>query len=38
LTWEHVEQTVKIAGDFNRYLKNVHGRTDEQWAREERLR
>lgn len=38
LTWDHVEHTIKIAGDFNKYLKNVHGHTDEQWAREEKLR
>lgn len=38
LTWDHVENTVKITGDFNRYLKNVHGHSDEQRAREEGIR
>ena len=38
LTWDHVEHTIKIAGDFKKYLKNVHGHTDEQWAREEKRR
>ena len=38
LDWEHLRQALNVATDFNRYLKNVHGHTDEQWAREERLR
>ena len=38
LGWEHLSQAIKTAVDFKRYLKSVHGHTDEQWAREERLR
>jgi len=38
LTWDHVEHTIKTAADFNKYLKNVHGHTDEQYARYEKLR
>lgn len=38
LAWDHLEQSIKIAADFNQYLKRVHGHTDEQWAREEKIR
>lgn len=38
LDWEHVSQVIRTAGEFNRYIEKVHGHTDEQWAREERLR
>jgi hypothetical protein len=38
LDWEHMEQSIKTAQDFNRYLRTVQGHTDEQWAREEKLR
>jgi hypothetical protein len=37
-SWDHVEQNIKISGDFDKYLKNVFGHTNEQWAREEKLR
>ncbi|PMD60574.1 P-loop containing nucleoside triphosphate hydrolase protein [Hyaloscypha bicolor E] len=38
LDWEHLDQVLKTARDFNRYLKTVQGHTDKQWAREQRLR
>ncbi|KAH7325689.1 P-loop containing nucleoside triphosphate hydrolase protein [Stachybotrys elegans] len=38
LTWKHVDQAMTTAKDFSRYLQNVHGHSDEQWAREEKLR
>lgn len=38
LEWVHVEQSIKVANDFHRYLKSVHGHEDDQWAREEKLR
>lgn len=38
LDWEHLELAIKPVGDFTKYLQNVHGHTDEQWAREEKLR
>jgi len=38
LGWEHLSQAMKTSIDFQKYLKNVHGHTSEQWAREERLR
>jgi len=38
LHWEHLDQVLKTAREFNRYLKNVQGHTDKQWAREQRLR
>ena len=38
LQWEHLEQALKTAREFNQYLKKVQGHTDKQWAREQRLR
>ena len=38
LGWDHLSQAMKTASDFQRYLKNIHGHSDERWAREERLR
>lgn len=38
LHWEHLDQVLRTGREFNRYLKNVQGHTDKQWAREQRLR
>lgn len=38
LDWIHLQRAIKTSSDFNKYLKNVHGHTDDRWAREERLR
>ena len=38
LSWEHLSLSIKTATDFQRYLNKVNGHSDEQWAREERLR
>lgn len=38
LEWTHLQQSIKVASDFNRYLTSVHGHEDDQWAREEKLR
>jgi hypothetical protein len=38
LTWEHMEQALKSVRDFKRYLRRLHGHTEEQWARDEKLR
>ncbi|KAI9660321.1 MAG: hypothetical protein M1821_009671 [Bathelium mastoideum] len=38
LDWEHFERTLKVSVDFNAYLKRVHGHTEDQRARDERLR
>ena len=38
LAWDHLELSIKVSADFNQYLKRVHGHTDEQWAREEKIR
>ncbi|KAF2093914.1 P-loop containing nucleoside triphosphate hydrolase protein [Rhizodiscina lignyota] len=38
LGWDHLSQAIRTATDFQKYLKNIHGHNDEQWAREERLR
>jgi hypothetical protein len=38
LDWEHLSQVIRTSAAFNKYLKSVKGHTDEQWAREERIR
>jgi len=38
LGWEHVEQAIMTARDFNKYLGSVHGHTDDQYARDQELR
>ena len=38
LDWEHLDQSISTAQDFNIYLHTIHGHSDEQWAREEKLR
>ncbi|KAG6353979.1 hypothetical protein INS49_004950 [Diaporthe citri] len=38
LDWKHLNQAMKTAADFNKYLKTVKGHSDDQWAREEMLR
>jgi hypothetical protein len=38
LCWEHLEVSIKTVTDFNLYIRRLQGHTDEQWAREEKLR
>lgn len=38
LGWEHLEQAIRTARDFNKYLRTLHGHTDDQYAREKELR
>jgi hypothetical protein len=38
LGWEHLSQAIMTVANFQKYLKTIHGHSDEQWAREERLR
>ena len=38
LDWEHFDRTLKVAVDFNTYLQKVHGHTEDQRARDDRLR
>lgn len=38
LVWRHLDQAVTTAKEFGQYLQNVHGHSDDQWAREEKLR
>lgn len=38
LHWEHLEVSVKRVTGFNTYVRSLQGHTDEQWAREEKLR
>ncbi|KAK3339921.1 P-loop containing nucleoside triphosphate hydrolase protein [Lasiosphaeria hispida] len=38
LDWDRIKDSIKVAADFNRYIKEVHGHTDEQWCRDNNLR
>ena len=38
LNWSSLSTALKTAASFQGYLKNIHGHSDETWAREERLR
>ncbi|KAL8376073.1 hypothetical protein RB595_007270 [Gaeumannomyces hyphopodioides] len=38
LDWEHLSQVIKTSVTFNKYIKTLRGHSDDQWAREERLR
>lgn len=38
LVWNHIEQAIKCVCDFNRYLHKLHGHSEDQWARDEKLR
>jgi SpoVK/Ycf46/Vps4 family AAA+-type ATPase len=36
--WEHLELAIKTANNFGNYLRDVHGHSDREWAREARAR
>ena len=36
--WEHLELAIKTANDFGKYLKDFHGHSDRDWAREKKER
>jgi SpoVK/Ycf46/Vps4 family AAA+-type ATPase len=38
LGWDHVEQAIRTVTDFNKYLRKLHGHSEDQWARDERYR
>lgn len=38
LNWSHLSQVMRTSAEFNKYLKDVKGHTDDQWARAENLR
>jgi len=38
LDWNSLSTALKTAADFQRYLSNIYGHSDEIWAREERIR
>ena len=38
LEWDHLNQALKSVSDFNWYLHRLHGHSEDQWAREEKLR
>lgn len=38
LTWHHLYQALNCVGDFNKYLKRLRGDSEEQWARNKKLR
>ena len=32
LNWGHVKDSMEVASDFNKYVAEVHGHTEEQWT------
>lgn len=38
MKWEHLELAIKTANDFGSYLRDVHGHSDREWAKEARTR
>lgn len=38
LDFTHFESVIDITGEFDAYLEQTHGHTDEQWARQEGVR
>lgn len=38
LDWERIKDAIEVASDFNNYIKEVHGHTDEQWVRDNKFR
>ena len=38
LVWDHIDQALRCVWDFNRYLHKLQGHSEDQWARDEKLR
>ncbi|KAK7999075.1 P-loop containing nucleoside triphosphate hydrolase protein [Apiospora marii] len=38
LDWDRIKDAIEVASDFNTYIKEVHGHTDEQWSRDNKFR
>lgn len=38
LDWSHIEQALSVSTEFNEYIKRMQGHTDDQRARDEKLR
>ncbi|KAI1111946.1 hypothetical protein F5Y14DRAFT_453540 [Nemania sp. NC0429] len=38
LDWDRVKDSIEVASDFDKYLVEVHGHTEEQWQRENNVR
>ncbi|KAK6542370.1 hypothetical protein TWF694_006328 [Orbilia ellipsospora] len=38
LDWDRIKDSIEVTSDFNRYIKEVHGHTDEQWSRNNSIR
>ncbi|CAP66956.1 uncharacterized protein PODANS_4_5610, partial [Podospora anserina S mat+] len=38
LDWDRVKNTIEVSADFTRYIKEVHGHTDEEWSRDNNIR
>lgn len=38
LEWEHLSQVLKLSDNFNKYLKDIKGVSDEDWAKSQALR
>ncbi|KAI0126176.1 hypothetical protein BJ170DRAFT_462939 [Xylariales sp. AK1849] len=38
LEWKHLSQVMKLSNDFNKYLNEIKGHSDEDWAKSQALR
>ncbi|TLS27550.1 hypothetical protein PpBr36_05390 [Pyricularia pennisetigena] len=38
LDWDRIKDAIEVASDFNNYIKEVYGHTDEQWSRDNKFR
>ncbi|KAK3370368.1 hypothetical protein B0H63DRAFT_315213 [Podospora didyma] len=38
LDWDRIKDSIEVAEDFNKYIKEVHGHTDEEWSRDNKTR
>ncbi|KAK4198765.1 hypothetical protein QBC40DRAFT_283220 [Triangularia verruculosa] len=38
LDWDRIKDSIEVSADFTKYLKEVHGHTDEEWSRDNNLR
>ncbi|KAI0403448.1 hypothetical protein F4802DRAFT_599046 [Xylaria palmicola] len=38
LDWDRIKDSIEVASEFNKYLMEVHGHTEEQWSRENNVR
>lgn len=38
LDWERVKESIEIGGAFNKYMKEIHGHSEEEWSRDNKVR